>query len=492
MSFVVGCAGFWDAPTNSGSSSFTLSAGSNISVAPGATSGNTSTITVTPASSFTGTVTLACAITSTPTGATSPATCSLSPTSVTFTSATAQTSVLTASTTSSTTTGTYNIKVTGISGNATQAATLCAQITTNSSTCTASSGNNSGAFYVLNQATTQIAAFTISSGSLARVSGSPYSLAYAPLSIAIDPKGNFLYVGTATGILLYSISSNGQLTLANNSNVISQDIATTMQVDPTGQWLLEAGPNLKELLGIRINSATGLPLSSTEQFALLPAATVQQIAVSSDSRQVFVVLGSSGTQNIAFASGSTGSPFGSSLNIPTITSGGAALSVAVDPTNRLIYVGETAARSGISNTGGMRVFNYQTLEELSGSPFVTGGLSPVAILPLPNGTNKGNYVYVANRNVSGSTTGLIQGFVVSASGSSYSVAAMSNTAAGGTATAGMAQDSLGNYLLVVNSGGNPDLQAFTFDATTAGKLDSAFTSATGTDPVQASAIAAVP
>jgi hypothetical protein len=56
----------------------------------------------------------------------------------------------------------------------------------------------------------------------------------------------------------------------------------------------------------------------------------------------------------------------------------------------------------------------------------------------------------------------------------------------------MTQDSTGNYLLVVNSGGSPDLQAFTFDSTTAGKLDSALTSATGTDPVQASAIAALP
>jgi len=45
---------------------------------------------------------------------------------------------------------------------------------------------------------------------------------------------------------------------------------------------------------------------------------------------------------------------------------------------------------------------------------------------------------------------------------------------------------------VVNSGGNPDLQAFTFDSTTPGKLNEAFNSATGTDPVVVSAIAAAP
>jgi 6-phosphogluconolactonase len=165
--------------------------------------------------------------------------------------------------------------------------------------------------------------------------------------------------------------------------------------------------------------------------------------------------------------------------------------VAVDPTNRLLYIGETAALSG-SNTGGLRVFDYNTLTELSGSPFATGGLSPVEILPLPYGVNKGNWVYVANRTVSGGSTGLIQGFVVASSGGTYSLTAMSNTASTGITPVGMVQESKGNYLLVVNSGGSPDLQAFTFDSSTAGKLNSAISSATGTAPVQVSGIAAAP
>jgi hypothetical protein len=56
----------------------------------------------------------------------------------------------------------------------------------------------------------------------------------------------------------------------------------------------------------------------------------------------------------------------------------------------------------------------------------------------------------------------------------------------------MAEDSTGTVLLLVDSGGSPDLEAYTFDTTTAGKLDSALTSATGTDPVGATAIAALP
>jgi 6-phosphogluconolactonase len=111
---------------------------------------------------------------------------------------------------------------------------------------------------------------------------------------------------------------------------------------------------------------------------------------------------------------------------------------------------------------------------------------------LTYGPNTGKYVYVANRTVSGSSTGLIQGFSVASSGTTYSLTAMANPASAGIAPVGIVQESQGNYLLVVNSGGFPDLQAFTFDSTTPGKLDSALTSNTGVDPVQASGIAAAP
>jgi hypothetical protein len=78
---------------------FTI-AGIAVSVTSGATTGNTSTITVTPAGGFTGTVNLSCAIS--PMAASKPVTCSLSPASVAISGA-AQTSTLTVSTTAATT-----------------------------------------------------------------------------------------------------------------------------------------------------------------------------------------------------------------------------------------------------------------------------------------------------------------------------------------------------------------------------------------------------
>jgi hypothetical protein len=77
--------------------------GTAVSVAPGATSGNTSTVTVTPAGGFTGSVVLTAAVTSSPTGALYPPTVSFGSTSqVNITGTTGETAILTISTTAAT------------------------------------------------------------------------------------------------------------------------------------------------------------------------------------------------------------------------------------------------------------------------------------------------------------------------------------------------------------------------------------------------------
>ncbi len=75
---------------------FSVLTGAPLNVAPGATTGNTSTISVTPWYGFTGAVSLSCAIT--PTAANDPPTCSV-PASVTISGETAQTATLMVNTT---------------------------------------------------------------------------------------------------------------------------------------------------------------------------------------------------------------------------------------------------------------------------------------------------------------------------------------------------------------------------------------------------------
>lgn len=487
VGFLSGCKGFWDAPA--GSSDFALTNGGNITVTAGATSNNTSLITVTPSNSFTGTVTLTCAVTTSVSNPVSPVTCGLSPNSVSISGTTTETSTLSAASTSTTTSGAYSITVTGASSGATSETTqVCVAVGTGSCTSSGSAGT-SGIFFVLNQTTNQIAAFTVSSSGLTTVGTTTLPAAGAS-AIAVAPNGNFLYVSTGSGIFLYTIASNGTLTLQNNSQPISQDLATTMQVDATNSWLVDAVSGIAEVNAVAINSTSGGLAASgeSEQVFALPSTTPVQVAISpNDSSScttcfVFVAMASEGTEVIHFDPASA-NPFTSSVGaINRVNSQSGDTSVAVDPSNRLLYVGETVAVSG-TQTGGLRAFTIGAsgVTEISGSPYASGGTGPSSILPTANGS----YVYVANQSVSGSADGNIEGFSVTAN----SLTAIGTTPAGPSGRLGLAEDSTGSYLLAIDFAGNPDLQAYTMSS---GALTSAVTDPTGTDPVGAVGIAAAP
>ncbi len=374
---------------------------------------------------------------------------------------------------------------------------LPASTTTTTTTATTLS---SGVFYVLNQTTKQVAAYSISSGTLEQLSGSPYNLSAAPNCIAIAPGGGFLYVGTVSGIYLYTIGSGGALTIGNGGAVISSDIPAAIEVG--GSWLIDTfNPNTTgsvQLDAIPINASTGLfngTGSPPYQVFNVAGAAVEQMALSPDGTNLFVALGAGGTIVVPFTTGNS-NPLGSSATVIAVAnSSGSALSVAVDPTNRLFYIGETLANSGTS--GGMRVFNYSSLgtgttrsapTQITGSPIASGGLAPNAILPIASG----EYVYVANGQ--GNTgSGNVAWFPISVSGTTYTIAAGSSIASG-VVPKGLAEDSEGNFVLAVSTGGStasgdPDLEAFTMSS---GALTANIASATGTDPVGSVAVAALP
>jgi hypothetical protein len=494
--FLAGCKNFWAAPA--GSSGFTLANGGNITVTAGATSGNTSQITVTPENSFTGTVNLTCAVTTSLSSPTSPVTCSLSPTSVSISGTTAETAAVTAVTTPTTTSGTYNITVTGASsGYSSETTTVCVAVGSSAS-CSGSSGGgggsgNSGVFYVLNQTTDQVVALSISSGQQLNTIGAYTLPAPLPYALAVAPNGQFLYVSTADGIYLYSVGSNGALTQGNGGTRISGDPATAMQVDATNSWLVEAISGTNELFAIAINSSTGVlaAANDTEQpfSGGLPATTPTQLAISpNDSSSctncyVFVAMGAGGTELVHF-NPSSANPFGTFGHISVLQSAGGDNTVAVDPQNRLLYVGESDALPSASQPGGLRVFTIgaTNVPEIGGSPYNSGGTGPSSILP----TADGNYVFVANKAVSGTSNDNIAGFSVT---SSSLTSTGSATGAGPTGPISVAEDSTHGFVLAVDLAGNPDLQAYTLIS---GTLTSTLTGATGTDPVGAIGIAAAP
>jgi len=364
--------------------------------------------------------------------------------------------------------------------------------------CTTSCTTASSAdFYIVSSGSTpQISGYSFVSGALTKLTGSPYSITGAPFAAAIAPGGDYFYVSSSAGIYVYPVGTAGAL---GTAAVVSTDVtAEAIQVDRSGAWLVEALPVTGgvQLNAIPLNSSGGYSGATVQTAAFtVSGAAVQpgQLAISEDNSYLFLALGAGGTIIVPF---SASAPFPAGVTgkrIPVEKSGGAALSVAVDPasTPRLFYIGETLANSTASS-GGLRAFSYSslgasTLTELAGSPLASGGLAPNAIVPLLDG----DYVYVANG--AGSTSaGNIAGFAVSSTGTStaptYSLTA-GNTAAAGTLPIGLAEDSTGKFMLAVNSSGSPYFDSYTFDATTAGNLDVQVVSSTPASPI---AIVAAP
>jgi hypothetical protein len=274
------------------------------------------------------------------------------------------------------------------------------------------------------------------------------------------------------------------LTQGNPSSAITSDLATAMRVDSSDSWLVESS-GLGYINAIPINPTTGALNGSPQQVAL-SATTVNQLVFSANNAYVFAALGSSGTMEFSFKSSSSSTPLGSSATASIGLKGLSALSVAVDPSDRLVYVGETAATSG-SNSGGLRAFSLNVstgvLSEISVSPLSSGGLGPYSILP----KSTGDYVYVANWTGQ-SSSGNITSFEITASGSSYTLTKLSSTAATGIRPMSLAEDSTGDFVLAVCSGGSPYFDAYIFDSTTAGQLDTTLTSSS----YAAASVVAVP
>jgi hypothetical protein len=395
---------------------------------------------------------------------------------MTFSTTSAQNSTLTATTTATTTAGAYTVTVSGVSGNVTESTTVCVAVGTGTCSNTASSSGN---FYILNN--NSIAGYSMNASTLNSISGSSYTVSGAT-AVAMAPSGNFLYVAsTGGGITLYTITSTGALT--PGPSIDGDTVAQAIQVDPSGKWLLDASA-AGTLRAIPITSSGTEDSSRSIESQPLASNTVWQMAITPNGALVAVAIGSTGTQLFAFNSGNA-SPLGAGSTPIKVTnaSAGSAISVAVDPKSRLLYVGEIAAfPSSSTNSGALRVFTISgssVTEFTYTTPYASGGLAPHFILPIASGAS----VYVAN-GTGVSSAGNITWFAVTTT-----ALTAGSTVAAGVQPAGMVEDSTSSWVFEVGSAGSPYFDAYTFDATTTGQLDSQFTSTTAATSI---AIVATP
>jgi 6-phosphogluconolactonase (cycloisomerase 2 family) len=343
-------------------------------------------------------------------------------------------------------------------------------------------GSTVGSYTYVGTQSGLLVGYSVSStGALATLSGSPFQFSTAAINgLTVTPANTFLYAAVA-GIGVYgsSINSSNGVTTLLNSSALVQDVAPlALTIDPSGKFLLVAGlANGVAAVGeYAINSdgtlseVTGSPVTIA-----FPTGTdttnlsVQQIAVAPNSSWVFVTLGQLGVAPLPFNTSGSLSP--NTVIINPRTSAGILnqdLGLAVNSTSTAFFVGETNA--------GVRVFTIgSSFTEISGSPFKAGA-QPRSITF--DGT--GDYLYVAN-----GSDGTISGYSVLASCTPTALTGSPYSAVGSGPFA-VALDQSKKFLFSANLGGSPDVQLFSFDATTAGKLDPG---ATATNANSADAIA---
>jgi 6-phosphogluconolactonase (cycloisomerase 2 family) len=340
--------------------------------------------------------------------------------------------------------------------------------------CGGGTGTYSSYAYVANATTATLAGFPVPTAAFTTLTGTSYTLGTTPTALAATPKGAFLYVATLAGsIFVYTIGTNGALTLGNGGSPVVQALYPTwMTIDPSGNWLFVVSKSSPQLLVFQINTSTGVITQTSQGTVLLSSGNPTQVYVTPNNQYVYIGLGPGGTDGFTFNS-TTGAVSGKIHLVPL--NGASDNTFAADNNSAYLLVGEagTGIRSLTIGTGG-------SLQEVVGSPFASQ-LGPQAIVVDPTNT----YVYVANR-----TDNVITGYTLGTDGTLTPLSS-SPFATGSTPNA-MSLDSTGKYLFVVNSGGSPDLQVFSFDSTTAGKLDSVTSVATGTDPTGAVALSVVP
>src|ERR1700691_2957124 len=342
--------------------------------------------------------------------------------------------------------------------------------------------------YVANANNTFLAGFVVSTpGALSILTNSPYNTGVAAQSLAITPTNSFLYVATTAGIFCYALSSGGAITVQNSGTAVATDVvATSMQVDSTGSYLLAAGIGIAsaaQAIGIyQINTFTGLLTALTGSPLPLytgKATTATVVAptgmlITPNNSYVYVSLQALGVQVLTLGTGGALSTGNVATFLPALktSTSPADYGLASDPNSKFLFVAEF--NSGLR---GFCIWNKGALNEVSGSPYAAGtGPTGVAL------DTTGSYVYVANK---GSNN--ISAFTLTAASGKLAVIAGSPFSSGGQQPSALVNENQKKYVAVINNGnngtsGNSDLQLFSFDATTDGKLDPVATATTGTDP----------
>jgi 6-phosphogluconolactonase len=350
-------------------------------------------------------------------------------------------------------------------------------------------GSTTGDYvYVANTIAGSLAGFSVGSGTLTALTGSPYSLGFAPNAVAVNPANSRLFAAGTNGVYgfinVYSIASTGVLSLLTSNNTGSAS-EVAIDVSPDGNWLLGIdanGPQANQAIvdAYQINTSTGaLTLGNPAIYQYtgtqIPTITPLGIKFAPNENYVFVAVGQAGDLVFPFNS-TTGVTAAGSLSL-SIGSGLSDNALAVNAQSNYLYI----ARSGATG-GGLAIYTIGSGGALNivGSPLASG-TQPTSVVINKAGTN----IYVANQQDK-----TVSGYSIASDGT----VTVQNPATSSTVSAprALVVDNSGNYLLATSYTSTPDLSLYSFNSSSGVTfVTSASTTITGgTEPAGAISIAA--
>jgi hypothetical protein len=342
--------------------------------------------------------------------------------------------------------------------------------------------------YIANSGTNDVAQFAVGS-KLTVVASTNVSVGDVPSSIAVSPKGPYVYVGTVnSGIFLLTIQSGGALSTSTSASTSVGPYA--MAVDATGAWLITASLDTSaSTCTIQGTSGTGYPYKITSfSIGTAGAITLEQsldvycgsttapptdLVISADDNYIFVTAGGVGMAGIVFDSGSGAMTSYASISLALNSAVTSYNGVAIDPSSKYIFLSSSGTGGGLTEYALPTTLPTQQNPD---QPLTKVGStqSPIDSFYAVAAPGSGSYVYVSDR-----LTGNIYGYQYGSStlavisGSPFAPSAASN------GTIGMAVDDSSTYLLTINSSSGPNIQAFSIGSTGALTASSTGTTSSG-------------
>jgi len=268
----------------------------------------------------------------------------------------------------------------------------------------------SGKFlFVANQGSNDVSVFSISGTSLTQVKGSPFTTiapgtttATGPVSVAVPPAGNYLYVAnqfTNTVSAFAYDGTSGALTAVGGSpypacaspSVCIAPAAVAISQNGTFLFVANQGSNNVTSFALCVvTSATcSTPNGTMTQVGTPVTAGEQPVAIAEDPNFNFVYVADYASNQVSQYAFSPGSGVLTPLSNPTISTGTSPVSITVRSGQTGTAVGNTTTNptdyAYVANIGGTSLSIYTLATGTGqlgnlGSPYVTSGGQPSAVV----------------------------------------------------------------------------------------------------------------